>query len=262
MRDRAEAFERFSRAVDGPLTVLALAMIPLIVLPLVMNLSPAMERAFLAIDYLIWAIFAAEYAIKLYLTPNRRQFVLGHIPDLIIVVVPMLRPLRILRSVRLLRLLRLARLAAFATTGLHEARGILRHRGLNWVLLIVLVLNLVAAAAVLEFECDHPEGNISSYPDALWWAVTTITTVGYGDRFPMSPAGRGVAVVLMIAGIALFGVITATIAAYFVEQKAEDDLGGRLDQILERLDRIEAELPTDEQAGMRPRMAPTGTRGE
>jgi hypothetical protein len=53
MRDRAEAFERFSRAVDGPLTVLALAMIPLIVLPLVMNLSPAMERAFLAIDYLI-----------------------------------------------------------------------------------------------------------------------------------------------------------------------------------------------------------------
>jgi voltage-gated potassium channel len=78
----------------------------------------------------------------------------------------------------------------------------------------------------------------------------------------MSPAGRGVAVVLMIAGIALFGVITATIAAYFVEQKAEDDLGGRLDQILERLDRIEAELPTDEQAGMRPRMAPTGTRGE
>jgi voltage-gated potassium channel len=174
----------------------------------------------------------------------------------------MLRPLRILRSVRLLRLLRLARLAAFATTGLHEARGILRHRGLNWVLLIVLVLNLVAAAAVLEFERDHPEGNISSYPDALWWAVTTITTVGYGDRFPMSPAGRGVAVVLMIAGIALFGVITATIAAYFVEQKAEDDLGGRLDQILERLDRIEAELPTDEQAGMRPRMAPTGTRGE
>jgi hypothetical protein len=60
----------------------------------------------------------------------------------------------------------------------------------------------------------------------------------YGDRFPMSSAGRGVAVVLMIAGIAMFGVITATIAAYFVEQKAEQDLTGRLDQIMERLDRI------------------------
>jgi voltage-gated potassium channel len=187
-------------------------------------------------------VFAAEYVIKLYLAPNRRRFVVGHIPDLIIVVVPMLRPLRVLRSVRLLRLLRLAVLGGLAAKGLREARGILRHWGLNWVLLIVLVLNLVAAAMVLEFERGNPQANIGSYPDALWWAVTTTTTVGYGDRFPMSPAGRGVAVVLMVAGIAMFGVITATIAAYFVEQRAEEDLAGRLDQVVERLDRIEARL--------------------
>ena len=242
VRDRGAAFERFSRAVDGPLTVLALAMIPLIVLPLVMDLSPGPESAVLAIDYLIWAVFAAEYAIKLYLAPNRRQFVARHLPDLIIVVVPMLRPLRVLRSVRLLRFLRLTLLTGLAAKGLREARSILRHRGLNWVLLIVLVLNLIAAAMVLEFEGGNPAANIDSYPDALWWAVTTITTVGYGDRFPMSSAGRAVAIVLMIAGIAMFGVITATIAAYFVEQKAEEDLASRLDQIMERLDRIEVGL--------------------
>jgi voltage-gated potassium channel len=247
VRDRAEAFERFSRAVDGPLTVLALLMIPLIVLPLVMDLSPGTTAAFLAIDYLIWAVFAAEYAIKLYLAPNRRQFVAHHIPDLIIVVVPMLRPLRVLRSVRLLRLLRLTLLTGLAAKGLREARNILRRRGLNWVLLIVLVLNLITAAMVLEFERGNPDANIDSYPDALWWAATTITTVGYGDRFPMSPAARGVAVVLMIAGIAMFGVITASIAAYFVEQKAEEDLAGRLDQIMERLDRIETRLPNEDE---------------
>jgi voltage-gated potassium channel len=201
-RDRAEAFERFSRAVDGPLTVLALVMVPLIVLPLVVDLSPGTESAFLAIDYLIWAVFAAEYAIKLYLAPNRRKFVAHHIADLIIVLVPILRPLRVLRSVRLLRLLRLALLAGLAAKGLREARNVLRHRGLSWVLLIILVLNLIAAAMVLEFERGYPEANIDSYADALWWAVTTITTVGYGDRFPMSSAGRGVAVALMIAGIA------------------------------------------------------------
>jgi voltage-gated potassium channel len=246
LQDRREAFERFSRAVDGPLTVLALAMIPLIVLPLVMDLSPGTEAAFLAIDYLIWAVFAAEYASKLYLAPHRRQFIARHLPDLIIVVVPMLRPLRVLRSVRLLRLLRLTLLTGLAAKGLREARSILRHRGLNWVLLIVVVLNLIAAAMVLEFEGGNPEATIASYPDALWWAVTTITTVGYGDRFPMSPAGRGVAVVLMIAGIAMFGVLTATIAAYFVEQKTEEDVASRLDQIMERLDRIEAGLRAGE----------------
>ncbi len=198
MRDRAVAFDRFSRAV-----------------------------------------------VRLWLAPDRWRFFKANIPDLIIVAVPMLRPLRILRSVRLLRLLRLARLAAFAVEGIHEARSILRRRGLSWVLLIVAALVLVAAALVLNFEQDAPNGNISSYPDALWWAVTTITTVGYGDRFPLSPAGRGVAVVLMVAGIAMFGIVTASIAAYFVEQRAEQDLAGRLDQILERLDRLEARLAMD-----------------
>jgi voltage-gated potassium channel len=242
MSDRAAAFERFSRAVDGPMMVLALAMIPLIVVPLVYDLSSAANSAFLAIDYLVWAAFAVEYVVKLWLAPDRWRFFKANVPDLIIVVVPMLRPLRILRSVRVLRLLRLVRLAAFAVEGIHEARGILRRRGLSWVLLIVAALVLVAAALVLNFERDAPNGNIHSYPDALWWAVTTITTVGYGDRFPLSPAGRGVAVVLMVAGIAMFGVVTASIAAYFVEQRAEHDLASRLDQLLERLDRLEARL--------------------
>jgi voltage-gated potassium channel len=175
------------------------------------------------------------------------------------VLVPVLRPLRVLRSVRLLRLLRLALLGSFAARGLREVLEVLRRRGLSWVLLIVLVLNLVAAAAVLEFERGNPDANIASYPDALWWAVTTITTVGYGDRFPMSPAGRGVAVVLMVAGIAMFGVITASIAAYFVERKAEEDVASRLDQVIERLDTLEARLRADERERQRSQPASGST---
>jgi voltage-gated potassium channel len=102
---------------------------------------------------------------------------------------------------------------------------------------------------VLEFERGNPQANIDSYPDALRWAVTTITTVGYGDRFPMSPAGRGIAVLLMVAGIAMFGVITATIAAYFVEQKAEEEVAGRLDQISERLDDLQAQMTDRRRTG-------------
>lgn len=188
--ERQDAFDRFSRIVDGPLMALALLMVPLLVVPFVVELSEDTERIFLALDYLIWAAFAVEYLVKLYLAPNRWRFVRANIPDLVIVIVPMLRPLRIMRSARLLRLLRLARLVAFAAEGLSEVRSVLARRGVNYVLLIIAAVVLVGAGLVLEFERDIEGSNITSFPDALWWALTTITTVGYGDRFPVSPAGR------------------------------------------------------------------------
>ena len=67
-----------------------------------------------------------------------------------------------------------------------------------------------------EAERNSPDANIKTFGDGLWWAATTVTTVGYGDRFPTTPLGRLIAVVLMLVGIALLGVITATIATWFV----------------------------------------------
>ena len=225
--------------------VLSLAMVPLLIIPIAIDLSRRTETIFLAVDYLIWAIFAVEYALKLYLSPNRRLFVRRNIPDLIIVLVPFLRPLRILRSARLLRLLRLSRVLAFAADGLGEVRGVLRSRGLSYVLLVVVAVLLAGAGLVYEFERHIDGANIKSFPDALWWAATTVTTVGYGDRFPTSAAGRGTAVALMMTGIALFGVITATIAAYFVEQKSErsdDELVSRLEALTTKIEQLESKL--------------------
>lgn len=77
---RQAAFDKFSKAVDGPLTILALAMIPLLVIPVVVELSPSIERGLLTADYFIWAIFASEYATKVYLVPNRGRYVRTHVP--------------------------------------------------------------------------------------------------------------------------------------------------------------------------------------
>jgi voltage-gated potassium channel len=227
--------------------VLAVVMVPLLVVPLIVELSPGVERAFLAVDYLIWSVFAFEYAVKLYLAPDRGRFFRRNIPDLVIVVVPMLRPLRVLRSARLLRLLRLARLGAFILEGLSEVRPVLARRGVNYVLLIAIAVIIGAAALIYEFERGVEGSNIASFADALWWAATTITTVGYGDRFPVTAAGRGVAVALMVAGIAVFGVITASVAAYFVEHDTEpqaDEIATKLDEISRRLEAIERRLDT------------------
>jgi voltage-gated potassium channel len=105
---------------------------------------------------------------------------------------------------------------------------------------------------VLLSEQNAKGSNIHSYGDALWWAVVTVTTVGYGDRFPVTDLGRAVAVVLMLVGIGLIGVLTATVASFFVQehtdankdqlQAAHEDLGARLSTMDDRLARIEALL--------------------
>lgn len=239
-----EALERFERAVELPLLVLALAMVPLLVLPLVFDLPEGVDEAFVAAEWLIWAVFAFEYTVRLFLAPRKWPFVRAEWPDLLIVLLPFLRPLRVVRSARALQLLRLARVAVFLADATHGARRLLVRHHLQYTLLITLAVVVLAAGLTLGFEEGHADSNIASYADALWWALVTVTTVGYGDRFPTTTGGRGVAVFLMLTGIALFGVLTANIAAYFVEDddNDRDALGHRLDEIIRRLDAIEAQL--------------------
>jgi voltage-gated potassium channel len=224
--------------------VLALLMLPVLLGPVLFQIPENLNGLLGAADWFIWGIFALDYFVRLYLSPSRWRYVRSHLPDLVIVVVPFLRPLRLLRSARVLRVLRLGRVAAFLTRGFRDISRILTTRGVNYVLLIVVALVFVAGAIVVELERGAEGANIKSFPDGLWWAATTVTTVGYGDKFPTSLAGRGIAVLLMLAGIALFGVLTAAIAAFFVEEDAKSEPGevSEFAQILARLDRIEDRL--------------------
>lgn len=230
-----DAFDRFEAAVEVPLTVLAIAWLPLLVVPLVTNLPSSIDDAFTAADYLIWAIFVCEYLVKVYLAPSRKRFVVTHLLELVVVVVPLLRPLRI---VRLLRLLTIGRAGVVFVLALRRMRGLLAHRGLHFVLLSVMGIVVVCAALELAFERDVPGSNVQDFGDALWWAVVTVTTVGYGDRYPVSAGGRGVAAILMFVAIGLVGTLTATIASYFVEAQADR---GTV-ELHARLDRLEAML--------------------
>lgn len=111
------------------------------------------------------------------------------------------------------------------------------------------------AAVAWSFEQEAAEANITSLGDALWWAIVTATTVGYGDRYPVTPEGRGVAVVLMLLGISLLSVVTANIAAFFLERGRDEEQSARDAQLADlqaRLDRIEGLLTS----GL-PRFPPT-----
>ena len=146
--DRREAFEALERATELPLLILALAIIPLLLVPLVFDLSPAAERAVTVLDLVVWAVFALELAAKTYLAPSRVAYLRGHWYDVLIVALPFLRPLRIVQSARLLRLLRLARLVGFAVRAQHVLGSLLDRHGLKYVL-VLAVLVVVACSAMI-----------------------------------------------------------------------------------------------------------------
>lgn len=246
-RRRQEALERFERTTDLPLLVLALAMIPLLLAPRLFDLRGTGADAVVAVEWFIWAVFAVDYVVRLILTTDRWRFVRGHWLDLIIIVLPFLRPLRLVRSARVLRLLRLARLGAFLGRAAYQGRRLLVGHGLHYALIVTMLVMVAAAALVHAIEAGSG-GTIRTFGDALWWAVATVTTVGYGDAVPGTAAGRGIAAALMVAGIALFGVLTANIAAFFLEhdQEAAPDTALLLEQVVERLDAIEKRLDPDE----------------
>lgn len=216
---RQDAFTRYRSLTELPLLLLAVAIIPLLLAPLVFELSDGTESTLTAIDWFIWAIFAADYVLGLALAPNRRRYVRTEWPNLLLVVLPFLRPLRIIRSTRALRLLRLVRLVSALSRVAQQSRRLLVGHNLHYALLATIVLVLGCASLVYAIETDSG-GNIASFADALWWATTTVTTVGYGDRFPVTAAGRGVAAFLMLAGIGLLGVVTANLAAFVLERNA------------------------------------------
>jgi voltage-gated potassium channel len=241
-------YERWGRRTDVPLIVLSLVFLGAFLVPVARpDLSAGPRRALAILNVALWLVFAIDYVVRVYLAPDRWRFVRGHVPDLVIVAVPMLRPLR---AARLLRLLRLAGLAGRVTNGIRRS---LHARVAVYVGMVALLAIVVAAAGMLEAERRTPESNIASFPDALWWAATTVTTVGYGDRYPVTASGRAIAIGLMVVGIALLGVVTAAVAAWFVDRLAtareevQDAVSKETQAVLDaledirlRLDRIEA----------------------
>jgi len=245
-----DGYTRWVRATDLALIAMAVVFLVVLVWPVVEpDLSSGTQRALTATSTLIWAVFAGDYVVRLYLAPQRRAFVRTHVLDLIVIVAPLLRPLRALRLLRLIQLVSLGGRVALSS------RRTLQQRVALYVSGTAAVMLFVAAAAMLVVERPDSDSNIKTFPDALWWAATTVTTVGYGDRYPVTTLGRLVATGLMVVGIALLGVITASVAAWFVgnlqaareevEHTVSDETTAVLAAIAalnDRLDRLEEGL--------------------
>ena len=226
------AYERFEALVELPLLFAAIALIPILGIPVIWEVSADVDALLTLLAWFIWALFVLEYLVLFSLAPSRWQMVRTHVFDLVIIALPLLRPLRAARSVRLLRLLSIS---GRIGVGL---QAVTRRRGFRSFLLGVIVVILVGGFLTYAFERNHPGAQIQTVGDSLWWAIVTATTVGYGDFSPVSVEGRAIAVVLMLVGIGMLSVVTANVAAYFIESDEAVDV----ENLNERLDRIEHAL--------------------
>jgi voltage-gated potassium channel len=169
------------------------------------------------VDNGICVIFLLEFAIRFRKAQNKLQFMKWGWIDLIssIPTVDALRVGRLFRLIRLIRILRAVRSTKLLMSFVFANR---KKGTFSAVAIISLLLIIFSSIAILNFE-NNPDSNIKTAEDALWWSFVTITTVGYGDRFPITTEGRLIAAILMIGGVGLFGTFTGFVASWFMEEK-------------------------------------------
>jgi voltage-gated potassium channel len=227
--------ERIETRLEAVVLLAVLATIPLTIA----QVRGAAGPGWVAADWAVWTVFTVEYAVMMLVVPDRWGYTRRNWLNVAVIVLsfPLLPALmamtRLVRLVRLTRLFRLFRLLAVTGRGLHALRLVLGRRGLLYVVAVSVFLVFAGGAFLSSVEPEQVEGGFWS---GVWWAVVTVTTVGYGDVYPKTGQGRAVAVALMLAGVGLLATVAASIAAYFVGTQ-EDDALARIDARLERIER-------------------------
>lgn len=203
-------------------SALALIAVTIAILDLTGRVSLDSSSTLRSVDTAILAIFAVDYCVRLYMSTDRKRFIRSNIPDLI-AIIPFSAAFKVFRMAKLLRFTRLTKISKatklvrlFGVGGkfYKTAYRFLRTNGLIYALSFAVTVTLLGAVGISLAE-EMP------FSDAVWWAFVTATTVGYGDISPASGLGRVIAGILMLVGIGTIGMLTGTVATFFLEEKKE-----------------------------------------
>ncbi len=228
-QEREQLLQRVERASELPLLLLAFLMVPLLAGPFLWDLSPAEIGLLSGLNLVIWIAFGVDLVIKVTLSTRRLQYLRNHWLDVLIVAIPFFRPLRIIQLL---------------VYGSRAFQGSRRLSKADFVIAYAFGALIIATTVIVAFE-RNADSKLAEYPDALWWGVVTVTTVGYGDITPETVGGRVVAAALMMVGIGLFSFITANVASKIShddkkQERAEDD--AEFNQVMNELKELRTEL--------------------
>lgn len=211
------------------------------------ELSPNVAWSCRWVLIIVWVLFAVEYFVQLAIAQDKKKYFRSNLLDFAAVALPVLPLLRAVRAL----------VAVTSTT--RKASSKKERDVTTSVIVLALATWFIAGLAVTDAERGHPGANIEGVGDGWWWALTTMSTVGYGDQYPVSTPGRIVGVALMIMGVALLGTITAALASNFngarnahleeaeMESIAiEEQLSVKLDSVLTELANLKSQISEQE----------------
>jgi voltage-gated potassium channel len=240
---RHDLVDRIERVTKFPMALLGIAWLVIAIVVLTTDVHSSASTVLVGGLFVLWVIMLVEYLVRLVVTPDSLGYLRRRWVEPATVVVPPLQGWHVVGIEKMSLLVREGEL---------RVEAILKHHSLFRVLIAVAAVLIFGSWLVLLFEENAKGSNIHSYPEALWWAIVTVTTVGYGDRYPVTEGGRVVAVILMLVGIGLIGVLTATVASVFIKEhtdankdefkKGHADLGQQLAVISDRLADVERRL--------------------
>lgn len=247
---REERSQRLTAAFEWPMLIACLLVVPTIAIEYA-GVGAGWTIAATILNWLIWLAFLTEFVVLLVVAPDRRQWLISHPLELAIVLLtPPFGPpgLQSARAFRLLRLLRLVRVAKLG-------RSLFSLNGIKWAALVAFLLIEACGVALVVIEGHQHHPHLTTF-DGLWWAMTTVTTVGYGDISPLTDPGRLVAMFIMIVGLGFVAIITGAVARHILRSDATEqqdanteeilgavhELRGHIHDLSARLDRLETQL--------------------
>lgn len=228
-RTRVERYRlvaRLERVLQAPATFLAILFVAALAAELVLTAQGQAVPA--AIGWLlvaIWAFFAVQFAVGIIISPDRIRYLRRNWLTALSLVVPFLRAFRVLRVVSALRATNALRVLAGFNRAARTLDAALAWTRAGYAAALTVTAVLLGSAALLMFEADAPESEITDYAEALWWASATITTVGAASE-PVTLGGRLVALVLMFAGLVLLGYVAGVLAAVLFHRRGTESATG------------------------------------
>ena len=231
-----ERSARIAKRFERPLIVAAVLTIPVTILQLLPPPDPWLTIADV-LNWMIWLAFLAELVVMLAVVPSKRAWLRGHPVEVAIVVLTPPILANIVQSTRVLRLLRLLRFLRLAPL----VRILFSAEGLRYAALLTFLTALTGGAAFASVEN-------TSVGNGIYWAITTMTTVGYGDITPKTPEGKAIAIAVMVVGIGFATLVIGAIAERFINRPVheleltEEDILAQVRDISTRLQRLERAL--------------------